>query len=504
MIFRSPPERTGPDRPTSPDGDLAAVADALLSSASGPAAVGTPGGAPNREGRPGPSAVARRESAEASVPEAAPPRGLYVLVPAGVAPTARREAALSAAGRLAARRRPAGVLLVEAGRVDAHVLGETACGRLGPQNYFGGADLAQTVRRLAHHCDPIALVPLDSPDAVLGLLRSFPRGGSPDSPRQGETAVFGAGGLPRLRSGQAPTHRAEWPRSVAGPGWCGSVLDRPVFVAEADAEGLVEAYRALKAWRRRGAAGRSAVLFAGGRQADADPLHARLRQAARAFLGCDLARQRTETTGAGAPGTGGVRLFAGAPAEAVWPPLLAAAAGRASTPDAEVSVPTDAEPDAELDAETEAGPPAADREADVRPAARPAFALWHPESRHALLEVLEAQLPALLGRRFRHVFRVDVAEPDAPPLVAVRDDGTLVAILFGEPDEVVPTKPARAWVRVHWPLLARICCGTVLGDEPKVAATVLASARPRQPDGGEVRRFVPVRLGGRKGIVLLP
>jgi hypothetical protein len=445
MIFRDPPTRTGPNGPPSPSAGLAAVADLLLSgpSASPSAATGhTP--APLPEAPPEPA------------PEADLPRGLYVLVPAGIDPAARRDAALQAAGALATPPRPTGVLLFEGGRVDAHVLGETACGRLGPQSYLGGTDLERAVRRLAGHCDPIALVPLDAPDALL------------DRP--------------------APA------------------LEHPVFLVEADAECLVEAYRTLKTWRRSGAAGRSAVLFAGRPSDDAAPLHTRLRVAARAFLGCDLARQRTRNGDAAPPEVAapGVRIFAGAPAEAVWAPLLDADTGTLSASDAEASGPgaTVAEPSGEDAAPAAAAPPAIRREAEPPPAVRRAFALWQPDSREDLLAVFETQLPALLGQAYRHVFRVDVAEPGAPPLLAVRDDGTLVAILFGEPDEVVPTRPAVAWLEVHWPLLVRVWPDAGLPDQPRVATMVLAAARPDRSDG-TVHRFVPVRLGGHKGIVLL-
>jgi hypothetical protein len=390
-------------------------------------------------------------------PEADLPRGLYVLVPAGIDPAARRDAALQAAGALAAPQRAAGVLLFEGGRVDAHVLGETACGRIGPQSYLGGTDLERAVRRLADHCDPIALVPLDAPDAL--LERPAP------------------------------------------------ALENPVFLVEADAECLVEAYRTLKTWRRFGAGARSAVLFAGRPSAEAAPLHTRLRVAARAFLGCDLARQRTRNGDAAPPEVAapGVRIFAGAPAEAVWAPLLDAGTGTPSASDAEASgaeAPL-AEPSGEDAAPPPVvAPPAVRREAEPPPAVRPAFALWQPDSREDLLAVFETQLPALLGGAYRHVFRVDVAEPGAPPLLAVRDDGTLVAVLFGEPDEVVPTRPALAWLEVHWPLLVRVWPDAGLPDEPRVATMVLAAARPDRSDGS-VRRFVPVRLGGHRGIVLL-
>jgi hypothetical protein len=61
---------------------------------------------------------------------------------------------------------------------------------------------------------------------------------------------------------------------------------------------------------------------------------------------------------------------------------------------------------------------------------------------------------------------------------------------------------------VHWPLLVRVWPHADLPDEPRVAAMVLAATvrtparRPAPADGG-VRQFVPVRLGGHKGVVLL-
>ena len=146
------------------------------------------------------------------------------------------------------------------------------------------------------------------------------------------------------------------------------------------------------------------------------------------------------------------------------------------------------------------------RAPDPTPAVRPAFMLWRPDSRDELLDVFEAQLPALLGDAYPHVFRVDVAEAGAPPLVAVRRDGALVAVLFGEADEAVPAEPAREWLRVHWPLLVRAWPHANLPDEPQVETMVLAAGngRPRgRLVGDGVRRFVPVRLGGHKGIVLL-
>jgi len=457
MIFHDPAKRAGPGAASAAGGGLSAVADLLLSGPAGPATDTAEAAPPEATRATRCPARAETDRAQGGAPvegpvlEAAPPRGVYVLVPAGVAPSARRDAALAAAGRLAARDRPAGVLLFEAGRVDAHVLGDTGTGRLGPQNYLGAADVGQTVRRLADHCDPIALVPLDAPDGLLDR--------------------------------------------AAG------AVERPVFLVDADAESLVEAYRTLKTWRQWGAGGRSAVLFAGRAAAEARPLHARLRQAARAFLGCDLARQRTpngEGLPAGSEAATGVRLFAGAPAEAVWGPLLGAQTDPPATVEPRAAAPEAAGAGASRTPTREAAPPAV----------RPAFMLWQPESRDDLLDALAAQLPALLGEAYPHVFRVDVAEPGAPPLVAVRSDGALVAVLFGEADEIVPTAPARQWLRVHWPLLVRVWPGAGLGEAPQVDTMVLAAAgrtpsRRSGGSGGGVRPFVPVRLGGHTGIVLL-
>ncbi len=469
MIFRDPPTRTGPAAGPGGAGGLSAVADLLLSGpGDSPAVPARAPAAAARAAEPSPRgapAVAEADVTDGPAPEAAPPRGVYMLVPAGVNPAARRQAALDAAARLAARDRPAAVLLFEGGRVDAHVLGETAGGRLGPQNYFGGADLGQAVRRLADHCDPIALVPLDAPEAVFD-------------------------GLP-------------------------PAVERPVFLVDADAESLVEAYRTLKTWRQAGAAGRSAVLYGDGSPAAAGPRHARLRQAARAFLGCDLARQRTRHGDAarrGMAAASGVRVFAGARAEDVWAPLLAvaaeaSAAGAVETPPAERDVPETVAAEPAAPAVAEDTPvrgvcAAPHRAAGPAPSVRPAFTLWRPESRDELLDAMEAQLPALLGEAYPHVFRVDVAEPGAPPLVAVRLDGTLVALRFGEANEAVPTEPTRRWLRVHWPLLVRAYPHANLPEEPRVETMVLAAARP-DPSDGTVHRFVPVRLGGHKGIVLL-
>ncbi len=473
MTFRDPPTRRGPGPPVRAD-DLVAVADVLLSSPPAAPAGPAPGGAEAEPAAPAATAAAPAR-ARPDVPPAPadPPRGLYLLVPAGVDPGERRPAALRAARCLAPRRRPTGVLLLEAGRVDAHVLGETASGRLGPQNYLGPADLDQALRRLAGQCDPIALVPLDAAGEAVG--------------------------------------------------WVGPARDRPVLVVGAGDEGLMEAYRTLKAWRRRNAAAEASVLYLGTDGGRATALHDRLRRAARAFLHCDPAMHRPARGGNGDGLSAGpdVRAFAGAPAAAVWAALRtmagetgpdgadhrsAPAAGPAAVePPPAAGRPVVAAPPREETgrmAERTDGPPPAPRAASAKPAARAAFAVWTPESRDDLLGALEGQLPGRLGGSLRRVFRVDVDEPGAPPLAGVRDDGALVAILLAGPDEAVDTRAAERWMRVHWSLLARRRAGSGEVGEPKVAVVALAPARRSASDG--LRRFVPVRLGGHRGIVLLP
>ena len=169
------------------------------------------------------------------VSEAPVPRGLYVLVPAGIDPAGRRDAALTAARLLAPHHRPTAVFVFENGLVDAHVLGEMACGRLGPQNYLGPADMDRTVGDLVGQCDQIGLVLLDPPNRRLHRLSS--------------TAC------------------------------------RTVFLATPDAEGIVETYRTLKAWRSSGTLSDTAVLFVGpGGDRGTGDLGQRLRRAAQGFL----------------------------------------------------------------------------------------------------------------------------------------------------------------------------------------------------------------------------
>ncbi|MCX5648496.1 MAG: hypothetical protein NTX40_05285 [Planctomycetota bacterium] len=107
--------------------------------------------------------------AEHAPPPAAPPkaiRGLYVLAMAGVEPSARRRTALAVAHELAPHSAPAAVFLFENGRADAHLLGEPACGRLGPQSYLASADMGENAAGIAGRCDQVGLAILDSVIAV--------------------------------------------------------------------------------------------------------------------------------------------------------------------------------------------------------------------------------------------------------------------------------------------------------------------------------------------------
>ena len=259
-----------------------------------------------------------------------------------------------------------------------------------------------------------------------------------------------------------------------------------VFVATPDAESLVETYRELKTWFAAPLAGRSAsagaALFVVGSDGGQEVrwFHDRLSRAARRFLDCDVAIQGflAGASGAVLP-TEPLRLFAGAPSASVWS-ALASAAERESPA-------ADSYPPASLC-------PSVPSSLVVR--------LWHPHDREALLAAVEAQAPALLGERCRLVLRVDVDEPDAPPLAAVRDDGALVAILISDGRRPADARSAEHWLAVHRPLLARAYPSAGIRAEAAPSAVVLAPLEPAAAEG--VRRFLPVRLGARQGIVVLP
>ena len=420
--------------------DFAALADALLSSPPEPA-VSLPRA---------PAAVA----GTGAVVEADAPRGLYLLVPAGIEPSARRAAVLAAAGRLAPQGRPAAVFIFENGTVDAHVFGELAWGRLGPQT-----DVDRAIGTLVGQCDPVGIVLLD--------------------PLNGELRRLG------------PASR------------------RTVFMATPDAESVLETYRTLKAWRA-GAGASDAALLVLGRADDeqAARFHGRLRQAARGFLGCDLAIQGflTSDPESGRDGRGAFQVLSKVPADQVWPRLLDAAgcgapqpgelgpsAGEAGPPALPVGAPA-------LAAAGHALAPAA---APALTGVCPAFSLWNPADRGELAAAIEAQVPSLLDGAIRLVFRVDVDESDAPPLAAVRDDGGLVAILLPAPGETPDTRAAEGWLAVHRRLLARAYPSAGIAAEATTSAIVLAPLGAL-PAADGVCRFVPVRLGGHRGVVLVP
>jgi hypothetical protein len=140
----------------------------------------------------------------------------------------------------------------------------------------------------------------------------------------------------------------------------------------------------------------------------------------------------------------------------------------------------------------------------VQEAAEPCavFSPWQPEDRDILLAAIEAQGSALLaGGKLRQVFRVAVDEPGAPALAAVRSDGGLVAVLIAD-GRPVDTRAAARWLTIHQQLLVRAypCAGIREGAEP--SAVVFAPLEGCAADG--IRRFLPVKLGGHRGIVLLP
>jgi len=535
MASWEPPSRRGPPAAGAGTGvggaDLAAVADLLLSSSPArPASVVAGPGAPAaRPAASSPSVACE----EAAAPSAAPSAGaradglaraqapFYLVVPAGVDPGRRWAAALQAVRCLAPAGRASAVVLVGGGRAEGLVVGETARTRLGPPVVTEPADLDGLLQRVVPLAGPLAMVLLDAPEAV-------PVG-------------------------------AMWPGRR-------EAVDRPLFVTFADAEGLIETYRTLKGWRRGAAAGRAAVFYLVDGEAvegsGVAGLHARLARAAARCLG---ARLRME--GAAAVGGDGlplVRLFAGLPAGAVWAALrrlvprraeegpafsgavggageVGAGAGPAAGPAPVDEAPSRAgrapRPLARAPGEHGSGGAAAVRtdapaEAAAPPrggAVVPAFRLWEPKDRQALFAALADQLPGLLGEGLRTLFPVGVAEPGAPALVGLRPDGAMVAVVVAEADEPVDTAATEAWVRAHRGLLVRAfglgaappgSGGRMDGAVPaardeaasaardgaaegeaSVATVVLSPVRPGAGDGR--LRFVPVRLGGRRGVVIV-
>jgi hypothetical protein len=415
-----------------------ALAEALLSPRPGVPAVPSAAGAAPAEEGTAAPSGSAGSSAHAVV---APPDGFYVLIPSGIEPHDRRRAALEVARRLAPPNRPAAVFLFDGPLVDAYVLGEIAGGGLGPQNHLTATDIERAVADLVGQCAQIGIAVLGEPNGHLRRL------------------------------------------DQAAP--------RTVFVLRPDDESIVETYRGLKTWRQGGARSQAALVILGGEGAgDVGRLHRRLQKTARAFLGCHLSVQGGAPADACAAASGHPEpqcIFSQTPADQVWPCLLAAASAglakhRATT--------------------AEGGRATREPALPAAPDICPVFSLWNPADRAELLAAIEAQAPALLAGGLRQVFCVDVDEPGAPPLAAVRHDGALVAILVPAPGESVDTPAAEKWLAVHRTLLALAHPSAGIAAEARTSAMVLAPLESPPADG--IRRFLPVRMGGHRGVVLLP
>ncbi len=435
--------RTGavPSRPE----DLAALADALLSPppAETPAVMADAADprVPRAACPPVPAEQITGGQAARGTP--APSIDLYLMIPAGLDGPDRRRAALAAAAHLAPQGRSAALFLFEGGRADAHILGNLGCGRNGPEGCIASADPGRTVAELVAQCDQVAVISLDGPRDALRRL--------------------------------------------------GPLAARTVFVAGADPEGLVEAYRSLKSWRADGPSSEAALFIVGADGPDeAGQLHRRLARVARQCLGVELgnggflpalaADVRGQASVAPPP------ILQETPAEEVWPRLVSAARLRRTETALVMPAP----------------PPTAVPQAAPAPAdGYRVFVPWHPESHEALLAAIEVQGPALLADSLQQIFRVEVDEPGAPPLAAVRADGALVAILVPGPGETADAPAASRWLAVHRKVLARAYPCSGIREDVDPSAIVLAPvAAPAAADG--IRRFVPVRMGGHLGVVLVP
>jgi len=429
---------------------------------------------------PPPAPLEARERA-ARLDRAAAPDGLYVLVPAGIEPDDRRRTVLEVARHLALPNRPTAVFVFDGSQVDAHLFGEVAGGRLGPQNYLTAADIDRTIMDLMGQCAQVGIALVGEADGELKRL--------------------------------------------------GPAVRQTIFVSRPDAESIVETYREMKAWRQSGARAEASLLVLGGEGDDeADRVHRRLRKTVRAFLGCDLAIQGYLASAASEP-TGErpepLSLFSQTPAAQIWARLLAAtqgdlasaglpAAGTAAAsscatglPGATaglsgraVKCPGDVPPQDPGMRPAPAVQAAARRQERAPADVCPVFSMWQPADRAELLAAIEAQAPSLLATDLRVVFRVDVDESGAPPLAAVRADGALVAILVTAPGEAADTAAAGRWLAVHRSLLARAYPSAGIAAEGEASAVVLVPLQSPPPDG--LRRFLPVRMGGHRGVVILP
>jgi hypothetical protein len=81
--------------------------------------------------------------------------------------------------------------------------------------------------------------------------------------------------------------------------------------------------------------------------------------------------------------------------------------------------------------------------------------------------------------------------------------GALVAILLKEPDGPADTEAARRWLAVHRSLLARAYPAAGISAAVRPTSVVLELFAP-PPSAPGVRRLLPVMVGGRPAIVVLP
>ena len=430
----APKRRFAGDRPAAgahEDG-LAALADALLSG-------------PTPPSPPGPLDVGVSRPACLPPAKADVPHGLYVLIPAGIEPEDRRRTALAVACRLAPHARPAALFVFQQGLADAHILGEVACGRLGPQNCLPTADTAGTIAALLRQSEQIGIVLLDHSSDI---------------------------------------------------GRLGRLARRTVFIVRPDTESVVETYREMKSWRQQGAGGEAALFIIGGDgPEETGRLQRRLGRASREFLGLDVSVQGFMEAGAVATTSDHaepLRILAQAPAEEVWPYLLPAVRSGREAIATQPSV--------------SAAPPAPSLGAVAAPPSDPSpvFSLWAPPDRRAILKIIESQVPSQVAGSLRQIFRVDVDEPDAPPLAAVRQDGALVAILLAAADAPPPdTRASEAWLVRHRTLLARAYPEVGIADDVAPTAVVLTPLKlPPATEG--IRRFLPLAMGRQHGVVFLP
>jgi hypothetical protein len=422
--------------------DMAAVADVLLSA---PPAQEAPAAAPREApGEPLLAPTALPPAAPLSAP------GLCVLIPTGLDGPDRRRTAIAVAQRLAPHGSATALFLFEHGQADAHILGEVGCGRLGPQSYLSAEGPARATTDLVIQCDHVVVIALDGACGALGRL--------------------------------------------------GRVAARTVFVATSDAESLLETYRGLKSCRASAAELETSIFIVGANgPEEAGRLHRRLSRAARQCLGMEVAIEgflpNLDAVSPRPDHPEPLRVLAQAPAEEIWLPLIAAGKDRWIAPAAPLPAP----------AATEAPPAPAMAARPMAPADEicPAFMVWTPEDRATLLAAIERQGAAPLDASLRALFRTEVDEPGAPPLTAVGSDGALVAVLVARPGEPVDTRAACRWLTLHRHLIACAypCAG--IAEEAEPSAIVLAPlSAPAVADG--LRRFLPVRMGGRQGIVMLP